>query len=442
MPAGRARFLQYTSGSTSAPKGVEVTHGNLAANQAMIREAFGHDEHSGFVGWAPLFHDQGLIGNVLQPLWLGTTSVLMSPTAFIRRPLLWLSTISRYRAHTSGGPNFAFDACVGAARAGLPELDLSCWKVAFNGAEPLRAETLRRFTETFAPVGFDPGAVYPCYGLAEATLLVSGSGKGRGARAVTVDVDALARRQLAVTEGNRGRPLVGSGRILPGEEVRIVDADTERPCPPDRLGEIWVAGPHVARGYWRRPDATAATFGARIAGEGERPFLRTGDLGVLVDGELYVAGRLRDMIVIRGRNLYPQDLERTVQAVHPAMRAGGAAAISVPGPDGERLVVVQEVARDPLPGTDRDDLTGAVRAAITAEHEVSVREVVLTRAGEVPRTSSGKIMRTAVRQRYLGPGFPTWAPASVPDPRATDDRARGDRTCRSTAPRTPTSSSS
>lgn len=401
-------FLQYTSGSTAAPKGVMVTHGNLAANEAMIAAAFGHDEGSTFVGWAPLFHDQGLIGNVLQPLWLGTTSVLMAPASFVRRPLLWLETITRYRAHTSGGPNFAFDACVArAAGADLSHLDLSSWRVAFNGAEPLRAETLRRFAGTFAAHGLDPGALYPCYGLAEATLLVTASRKGRGPRFVDADVGALGR---GVVAPGPGRTLVGSGEVLPGEEVRIVDPTTGSPCASDRIGEVWVAGPQVAAGYWRRPEATATTFRARLAGS-EADFLRTGDLGVLVDGELHVVGRFNDLVVVRGRNHHPADIEHTAVAAHPAVRPGGAAAFGVSGAEGERLVVVAELRREVPRDLDTGTVAAEVRAAVVREHAVTP-EIVLTRAGTVAKTSSGKIMRAAARTRYGDEGFPAPAPAA------------------------------
>ncbi|AEH10339.1 fatty acyl-AMP ligase [Candidatus Protofrankia datiscae] len=406
-------FLQYTSGSTSDPKGVVVSHGNLAANQEMIRQAFGHDRNSTFVGWAPLFHDQGLIGNVLQPLWIGATSILMSPMAFIRWPLLWLSAISRYRAHTSGGPNFAFDACVTrAARGDIPELDLSCWKVAFNGAEPIRPETLRRFAETFASYGFSEKTLYPCYGLAEATLLVTGSQKGRGPRTIEADADALGDRRYAEASNGHARTLAGSGLILPEETLRIVDPETKRPCPADRVGEIWVAGEHVAQGYWRCPQATTDTFRATCDGEPGRTYLRTGDLGLVVDGELYVVGRLKDLVIIRGRNYCPQDIEHTVQSSHDALRSGGCAAFSVLGPDGEKLVVVQEIRGDQRRKADVRDVTASIRAAVVREHDLSLGDLVLTLPGRLQKTSSGKIMRAAARKRYLEAGFDTWTPAA------------------------------
>jgi acyl-CoA synthetase (AMP-forming)/AMP-acid ligase II len=399
-----------------------VSHRNLAANQEMIRRAFGHDRHSALVGWAPFFHDQGLIGNVLQPLYVGATSILMAPTTFIRRPLLWLSAISRYRAHTSGGPNFAFDICVAqAARGPVPDLDLSCWKVAFNGAEPIRPQTLQRFAQTFAPFGFDPKALYPCYGLAEATLLVSGSGKGRGPRAIEADIDELGHRRYVAAPPGRGRTLPGSGLVLPQESLRIVDPGTGRSCRPMEIGEIWISGEHVARGYWRRPEATAETFRA-ADDESGRTYLRTGDLGLVVDGEVYVVGRLKDLVIIRGRNYYPQDIEHTVQSAHPALRAGGCAAFSIPGADGERLVVVQEIRPEQWPTADVSDIAGSIRAAIAREHELSVGDLVLTASGGLPKTSSGKIMRAAARKRYLEAGFEVGA-GSAPADRGVSGRA-------------------
>ncbi|MTD58231.1 fatty acyl-AMP ligase [Amycolatopsis pithecellobii] len=384
-------FLQYTSGSTAAPKGVMVSHGNLAANQEMISRGFGHDEHSTVVGWAPFFHDQGLIGNVLQPLYAGASAILMSPATFIRRPLRWLDLISRYRAHTSGGPNFAFDACVAhAARGKRLDLDLSCWRVAFNGAEPIRPDTLRRFTETFAPFGFREEAFYPCYGLAEATLIVTGSRKGRGPRTSTVDPEALGHGRLVPG----GKELAGSGTVLPGEDVRIVDPETRRPCGPREVGEIWVAGANIAQGYWKRPDDE--TFVADATG---RTFLRTGDLGVFDGDELYVVGRLKDLVIIRGRNHYPQDIEQTTEAAHPALRPGACAAFTVP--DKENVVVIAEIHRERRHELEYAEVTGAIRAAVLAEHELSLGDVVLARHGELPKTSSGKIMRAAARNRYL-----------------------------------------
>ncbi|MFR9800890.1 fatty acyl-AMP ligase [Pseudonocardia sp. RS010] len=417
---GDLAFLQYTSGSTSAPKGVMVSHGNLAANEDMIARAFGHDEGSTVVGWAPFFHDQGLIGNLLQPLWVGAQAIVMSPMAFVRRPLLWPEAVSRYRAHTSGGPNFAFDACVAAAARGpVPTLDLSCWKVAFNGAEPVRPDTVRAFAEAFGPHGFDPAAMHPCYGLAEATLIVTGTGRLRGPRLLLADATALEEGRVAGASA-RVRELAGSGEVLTGETVRIVDPQTRRPCPPAAVGEVWVSGPAVAQGYWRRPTATAKTFRARIEDEtGE--YLRTGDLGALVDGELYVVGRLTDVAIIRGRNHHPHDVEHTVATAHPALQPGSGAAFAVPGPDGERLVVVQEVRREHRRSGDPREVAGAVRAALAQEHGLALADLVVTLPGRVPRTSSGKVRRAAAAAIHAAGGFDRWSPPARPVDTAVEE---------------------
>ncbi|GAB4588905.1 fatty acyl-AMP ligase [Nocardia sp. IFM 10818] len=421
IDADSIAFLQYTSGSTANPKGVMVSHGNLAANQQMIREAFGHDENSTFVGWTPLFHDQGLIGNVLQPLYIGSTCVLMSPGSFIRRPLLWPTAISRYRAHTSGGPNFAFDACVThAALAGVPDLDLSSWRVAYNGAEPLRADTLGRFAEAFAPHGFRATSLYPCYGLAEATLLVTGSRPGQGPRTFEADTEALRDGRVIPASDPRSenlpsRILVSSGRILPNEDVRIVDPGTGLLCAPGRVGEVWVAGDQVAQGYWENPEATAETFQARCPDRPGYRYLRTGDLGVSIDGELYVVGRRKDLIIIRGRNHYPHDIEHTVQTAHPALRTGGCTAFTVASADPavpiaetEKLVVIQEIHRDHLDSADPADIRAAIKSAVLREHDLAIGDLLLIRPNQLPKTSSGKLMRAAARTRYHAVSFDPW----------------------------------
>ncbi len=394
-------FLQYTSGSTALPKGVMVSHRNLLHNEEMIRAAFRQSESSVIVGWLPLYHDMGLIGNVLQPLYLGAPCVLMSPVAFLQRPLRWLRAISRYRATTSGGPNFAYDLCVKrispAERQGL---DLSCWDLAFNGAEPVRPDTLERFAAAFGPSGFRSEAFYPCYGLAEATLFVAGGAAGEPAAVNGFRGEDLERGRAAPASPATGsRRLVGCGRSWSGQRIAIVDPETGSRRQPDEVGEIWVAGPSVARGYWRREEETGRTFQARIAGEDGEAFLRTGDLGFVSGGELYITGRLKDLIILRGRNLYPQDLELTAERSHPALRPGCGAAFSVDAGGEERLVLVYELER--RRESEHEAAAEALRRAVAEEHEAQVHDVVLVRMGSVPKTSSGKIQRHACRAAYL-----------------------------------------
>ncbi len=408
-------FLQYTSGSTSDPKGVMVTHGNLLHNQEMIRRAFRQDASSVILGWLPLYHDMGLIGNVLQPLYVGARCILMSPHAFLQRPLRWLEAISRYGATTSGGPNFAYDLCV--RRIGAAErqvLDLSSWNVAFNGAEPIRPESLERFTETFAPCGFRDEAFFPCYGLAEATLFVSGGERESLPRVLTVDAAALERHTALdpCTESNVRR-LVGCGRPWMDGQALVVDPETLSPCPAGEVGEVWVAGRHVTRGYWRNPEVTRRDFTARLAGSDEGPFLRTGDLGFFCDGELYVTGRLKDLIILYGRNHYPQDIEATVEAAHPDLRLGGIAAFSLEIAGEERLAVVAEVDRRRESAANLDSIAAAVRHAVAEAHAVQVHTLVLIQAGSLPKTSSGKVRRRACRGELLEGRLPVIAQSAL-----------------------------
>jgi len=401
IDGGTLAFLQYTSGSTSTPKGVELTHRNLLHNSALIHDCYEHTPDSHAVIWLPPYHDMGLIGGILQPLYGGFHGTLLSPLDFLQRPLRWLQAVSRYRGTTSGGPNFAFELCV---RKTTPEqraaLDLSCWRVAFNGAEPIRAEVLERFTEAFAPSGFRHEAFYPCYGLAEGTLIASG---GRVAEAPIVrhfDAEALARsRAVPAREGGARRTLVGCGRTLGDQRIVIADPATGRRCADGEVGEIWIAGGSVARGYWGQSEASERTFRAVLA-EGEGPFLRTGDLGLLEQGELFVCGRLKDLVIIRGRNHYPQDIELTVERSHPALRPGCGAAFSIEVDGEERLAVVQEVERQAQPA-DSDAAIRAIRQALAEEHELQVHTVALIAPGSIPKTSSGKIQRHACKQELL-----------------------------------------
>jgi acyl-CoA synthetase (AMP-forming)/AMP-acid ligase II/acyl carrier protein len=396
-------FLQYTSGSTSAPKGVMLSHENLLHNAALIEPAFGNTPQSSAVFWLPLYHDMGLIGGVIQPLYCGGSCTLLAPADFLQRPGLWLETISRIRATVSGGPDFAFDLC---ARKIRPEdragLDLSSWQIAFVGAERVRAQTLERFAAAFAPCGFRKTAFFPCYGLAEATLMVSGGPRQTGPMVVHVDGGALGRNQVAevAPETAGARSLVGCGQNLPGQRLAIVDPQTACPCAEGAVGEIWVQGPSVAGGYYDQPEATRRAFAARLAPGGQGPFLRTGDFGFLRSGQLFVTGRLKDLIIIRGRNFYPEDIEHSAERAYEGLRAGHCAAFSVEQHNREWLVIIQEIE----PRHRRLDAERALRAiryTVAARHDLEVYAIVLVNAGTIPKTSSGKTRRSECRRRYM-----------------------------------------
>jgi len=395
-------FLQYTSGSTGTPKGVMLSHSNLLYNSALIAYAFEHTRSASGVFWLPTYHDMGLVGGILQPLYLGRPNILMSPVAFVQKPFRWLQAISRYRGTTSGGPNFAFDLCV---RKITPNqratLDLSSWTVAFCGAEPVRAETLERFAETFAPCGFRPEAFYPCYGLAEATLLVSGGYKTAPPIVRWFDGKSLeADRVVPIAAGeSRARALVGCGQTMPDQQIVITDPNRLTRMPAGQVGEVWVSGPSVAQGYWQRTDETEQTFRAYLQDTGEGPFLRTGDLGFTNDGELFVTGRLKDLMIVRGCNHYPQDIEATAEKSHPGVRAGSGAAFTVEEGPEQKLVIILELARRQR--VEAAEVIGAIRRDVARKHELVVDSIVLVGAGSIPKTSSGKIQRHACRDAFL-----------------------------------------
>jgi len=407
-------FLQYTSGSTDDPKGVTVTHGGLAHNaRSIIGLARGHRGET-FCGWLPLHHDMGLVGQLLTPLYAGGTTVMMAPTDFVRHPVRWLELIGRYGAGYTAAPNFALDLCclrVDDARAAT--LDLSSLQVLLAGAEPLDAATLARFTERFAPAGLRPDAVKPAYGLAESTLMVTATPRAQAYRTATVDARGLQRHRfapvVAVAPEADGRAapdtrvdavpvtLVSCGPAQ-GMRVAVVDPRTAEPLPEGHVGEVWVAGPSLAAGYWRRPDLTRETFRA-VTADGDGPWLRTGDLGALHDGELYVTGRLKEVLVVHGRTLYPYDAERSLAALHPSFDGLGSAVFSVPG-RGEEVVAVQELRPAAV---DRDELPGLARAVAEELGRTLglAVNVVLVAAGSIRRTTSGKVQRLAMREDFV-----------------------------------------
>jgi acyl-CoA synthetase (AMP-forming)/AMP-acid ligase II len=405
-------FLQYTSGSTANPKGVAVTHANILHNQAAIQQRFEASEETVCVTWLPLHHDMGLIGTLLGSMYCRGRTILMSPEAFLQQPIRWLQAISRYRADASGGPNFAFDHCV--ARISTEQratLDLSSWTLAFTGAEPVRAETLQRFTRTFEPCGFRAKAFFPCYGLAESTLFVCGGTRDTQPVVKTLRSDAL-ERGTAIEAGDSDaaaalRRVVSCGPAAPDHDVAIVDPESRRERQPGEVGEIWVSGPSVAGGYWNQAEETERVFHARLFDVDDRVFLRTGDLGFMSDGELFVTGRLKELIIIDGRNHYPHDIERTAEAADPVLRPGACAAFSVDAEGVERLVIAAEVQRRELKrhSETADDTARAIRRAVAETHGVDVHAVRLLSPGSIPKTSSGKLRRLACRDAFLAGTF-------------------------------------
>jgi 8-amino-7-oxononanoate synthase len=393
-------MLQYTSGSTGDPRGVMLTHANLLHNSGVIHRVSAHRPDDRGVFWLPPFHDMGLIGGILQPVYAGLSAALMAPATFLQRPLRWLEAMSRYRATTSGAPNFAYDLCVDRTTPDeRAQLDLSAWRTSFNGAEPIRVDTMTRFAEAFAASGLRHDVLLPCYGLAETTLFVSGGPAHCRRHAFMASRRELERGALAPPTDDDAIQLAASGAPAREHDVRIVDPSSVRAVEEGVIGEIWVSSESVARGYWNRPEETAATFGVRLDGS-SASFLRTGDLGAMRDGQLVVTGRLKDVIILQGRNVYPHDLEQAAERSHPDLRPGFAAAFSVDRIAGETLVLALEISRHHQPADD-DALFHAVRTALAESAGVVPAEIVLLKQATIPRTSSGKIQRHACRDAYL-----------------------------------------
>ncbi|MBE9075924.1 fatty acyl-AMP ligase [Romeria aff. gracilis LEGE 07310] len=396
-------YLQYTSGSTSTPKGVMLSHYNLLHHSAYLQRACGYSTESATVTWMPYFHDYGLVEGLIQPLYNGAPCYIMAPLAFVKRPLRWLEAIARYSATHSQAPNFAYDLCIRRIKPAQREgLDLSCWQSAGNAAEPINPRIMQEFYDAFKDVGFRWETFSPAYGLAEATLLVSATPVGRAPVILSLDANALEQGQVreSPADGESNvRQTVSCGPLVCETEVVIVDPERATRCQPNQIGEIWVADAGVAHGYWQRSAATQETFGAHLKAAG--PYLRTGDLGFMKGSELYITGRIKDLIIIRGTNHYPQDIEWTVQQIDPALRPDYGASFSIIEEGEERLIVVQEVERQHQQSLAAEELIAEIRQAISEAHELQVYAIALVKSGNVLKTSSGKIQRRGCRERFL-----------------------------------------
>lgn len=412
-------FYQYTSGSTGTPKGVVISHCNLMSNQQIIAEAMNHDSQTVVVGWLPMFHDMGLIGNLLQPFYLGARCILMSPSSFIMNPIRWLEAISKYKATVSGGPNFAYDLCISrTTEKQRKDLDLSSWKIAFNGSEPIRIETLNNFSKTFSGNQFSDTAFYPCYGMAESTLLITGSSHNSSPYTITVDKQALsknevvlapenlasesdAKNELNLADNTQTTRLVSSGIVYKECCVKIVDPSSNLAQQEGVIGEIWTKSDSVAMQYKGKPQLSKQTFNATIANEPDgSEYLRTGDLGFIHNSELFVTGRLKDLIIINGKNHYPQDIERTVLSADCKLCDCTAAAFSIDMNNREQLIVVLSIKKNLLNKIDRKNLGKTIMSLLTKCHGVNISDLVLSLT-RLPLTSSGKIRRSICREMYL-----------------------------------------
>ncbi|MDB9490476.1 fatty acyl-AMP ligase [Dolichospermum circinale CS-534/05] len=397
-------FLQYTSGSTGTPKGVMISHGNIVHNSASIQKAFELTKKSVSVTWLPSFHDMGLIDGIIQPLYTGFLGVILPPESFLQRPILWLQAITKYRATHSGSPNLGYELCV--EKISLEEqknLDLSSWVSAYSGAEPIRRRTLENFITKFQSSGFQSQYFYPCYGMAEATLMITGGHIEDEPVYLNVQSELLENKIVlkADVERDNYQQMVGCGHTWLDTEIRIVDPETCTQCADNQVGEIWVSGSSIAQGYWHQPEKTIETFQAKLVDMGERNFLRTGDLGFIQNGELFITGRMKDVIIIWGRNHYPQDIEYSVQQSHKALSLDCGAAFTVEVNHQEKLVIVQEVERSYLRKLAVDEIVSAIRETVALNHGLQVYAILLIKPASIPKTSSGKIQRHACRQGFL-----------------------------------------
>ena len=410
-------FLQYTSGSTGAPKGVTITHNNIIANLEHLSLMSGGCPEDIFVNWLPLFHDLGLITAILWPVFLGAPSTLMAPATFVREPSIWLKAINKYRGSMCGAPNFAYDLCSKkVSDADMEGLDLSCWRVAYNAAEPVRARTLSQFTERFSNIGFKSEAFYPGYGMAEATVLITGGKSDCPPVVLNADKQALSENKIELsTEEESTAKLVGCGTALPPHDVRVVDPESGKVLQDGHVGEIWFSGPSVSIGYWKKEELNRVTFEqTAIEEDMERQgYLRTGDLGVMYEGELFVTGRMKDLIILKGKNFYPQDIELSAAESNSAIRPGQIAAFSISDAGREQLVVVAELDRNSFKKVDKSAVIHGVRENVFADHEINVDRVILLKPYTIPMTSSGKIQRKQTKSMLENNEFEYLADSGV-----------------------------
>lgn len=401
-------FLQYTSGSTGNPKGVMVSHKNIISNQQMIKDAFCHDQRTIFGGWLPLFHDMGLIGNILQPVFLGVHAVLMTPMHFIQKPIRWLKMISEYKVTTSGGPNFAYNLCVNKIQdEALEDIDLSTWKIAFNGSERVLKKTVDEFSKKFKAIGFKESAIFPCYGLSEATLFVTGERVEEKLNYLSVNRHSLKNRLIKPIdvkggESEQGVDVVSCGTVWGDEEILIVNENTLNICARYEIGEIWIRGPNVAQGYWGKSVENNGIFGAKPSNKNaEEDYLRTGDLGFVDgNGRLYITGRIKELIIINGRNFCPYDIEEIARQADPILGDCIGAAFSVKGKHGDGFVVIMEIGKKFINSLNKEIITELVIGKIVGQHGIAPLEVIFVRSGSIPRTSSGKIQRIKCSEMY------------------------------------------